>query len=101
MSKAIFLDRDGVINRERGDYTYKIEDFSFVDGIIEACQQWIEKEYKIIVITNQGGIAKGRYTHEDVKKLHSHIVNKLYDHSVTIEGIYYCPHQRCLILSTQ
>lgn len=92
MSKAIFLDRDGVINRERGDYTFKIEDFSFVNGIIEACQQWIKKGYKLIVITNQGGIAKGRYGHEDVKKLHEHITSEFYDQGVYLDGIYYCPH---------
>ena len=75
MSQAIFLDRDGVINFERGDYTFRIEDFSFVDGIIDACIEWTNKGYPIIIITNQGGIAKNRYGHKDVALMLVHLYN--------------------------
>lgn len=92
MSMTIFLDRDGVINRERGDYTYKIKDFSFVPGIIQACKEWKKKGYKIIVITNQGGIAKGRYGHQDVETLHQHILSELNKEGIVIDDVFYCPH---------
>jgi len=92
MSQAIFLDRDGVINFERGDYTFRIEDFSFVDGIIDACIEWTNKGYPIIIITNQGGIAKKRYGHKNVAVLHQHIIDQLSESGVSITDVYYCPH---------
>ena len=58
MKKALFLDRDGIINVDHG-YVYKIDDFEFVDGIFELCLTAIEKSYDIFVITNQAGIARG------------------------------------------
>ena len=92
MSQAIFLDRDGVINFERGDYTFRIEDFSFVNGIIDACIDWTNKGYPIIIITNKGGIAKKRYGHIEVATLHQHIIDQLKVKGVVITDIYYCPH---------
>ena len=62
--KTIFLDRDGVINKEI-NYLHKIEDFEFIDGVFEACQFLQSLEYKIIVITNQSGISRGLYTNND------------------------------------
>ena len=94
MVRIVFLDRDGVVNFERGDYTYLIEDFSFVEGIEKAIVTWKEKGYKLVFITNQGGIAKGRYGHEEVLVLHDHIKSKLRSQGVEIDGIYYCPHHQ-------
>ena len=90
--KAVFLDRDGVINRERGEYTYLLEDFKFNDGVIEALQKLIEKEFLLIVISNQSGIAKGIYTKEQLDYLHLHIERVLKNKGITITEIYYCPH---------
>ena len=56
--KALFLDRDGVINIEK-DYLYKIEDFEFIDGIFDLCRFFQEKDYDIFVVTNQSGIDRG------------------------------------------
>ena len=66
-NKALFLDRDGVINVDYG-HVGKIEDFHFIDGIFELCQKAQEKGYLIIIVTNQAGIAKGYYTEEDFLK---------------------------------
>ena len=59
MKKAVFLDRDGVINKEMGDYVYAIADFHINDGIIDALKLLKDNNYLLFVITNQGGIARG------------------------------------------
>jgi D-glycero-D-manno-heptose 1,7-bisphosphate phosphatase len=92
MKKAIFLDRDGVINRERGDYTFKIEDFIINDGLTEALSFWKDKGYIFIVITNQGGIAKGLYSHHQVHVLHQYLIESLSSKWIDIVDVYYCPH---------
>ena len=65
---AVFLDRDGVINYD-DDYVYKIDDYRFIPDVFAACQLFIKKGYKLIVITNQAGIARGLYTEEDFNHL--------------------------------
>ena len=57
MRKALFLDRDGVINKEK-NYLYNIEDFEFIDGVFETCRYFLQNGYIIIIITNQAGIAR-------------------------------------------
>jgi len=90
--KAIFLDRDGVINKERGDYTWLLEDFKINDGLIEALKIFQQKGFMLIVISNQSGIAKGIYSKEDVEYLHLHLLRVLKNRGVELEEIYYCPH---------
>ncbi len=92
MRKVIFLDRDGVINIERGDYTYKIEDFKIVPGLFEALHILKSSGYEFIVITNQGGISKGLYNHQDVFDVHQYMKNLFHDAELSILDIYYCPH---------
>lgn len=92
MNKAVFLDRDGVINADLLDYTWKISDFRILDGVFEACREFIRRGYLIVVITNQGGIAKGLYTHGDVDRLHDHMKAKFSGHGIEITEVYYCPH---------
>jgi len=92
MNKAILLDRDGVINQERGDYTYRREDFSVLHDVVPALRVLQEMGYMLIIISNQSGIAKGLFTIADVEKLHSYLVAHLDDNDVRIKEIYYCPH---------
>ena len=66
--KTIFLDRDGVINKEV-QYLYKIDDFEFIDGIFDACLYFQNLGYQIIIITNQSGISRGHYTESDYQKV--------------------------------
>ncbi|MEX0968621.1 MAG: HAD family hydrolase [Bacteroidia bacterium] len=90
--KAIFLDRDGVINRERGEYTWKIEDFEFNPGLAEALRELQSRGYKLIVITNQGGVAKGLYDLEQLQQVHRYMVDALKSEDIHIADVYYCPH---------
>ena len=91
MQKALFLDRDGVINVEK-EYLYKIEDFEFIDGIFELCHYFSKLGYKIIVVTNQSGIARGYYTTENFDTLSRWMSNEFYKRDILIDAIYYCPH---------
>ena len=91
MNKAVFLDRDGTINVEK-HYLYRIEDFEFLPGSIEALRMLQAANYKLIIITNQSGIARGYYKEEDFLKLNNWMVSILKEQGVTIAGVYYCPH---------
>jgi D-glycero-D-manno-heptose 1,7-bisphosphate phosphatase len=92
MNKAIFLDRDGVVNKERGEYTWRVEDFIINEGLDEFILHFQQKGYLVIIISNQGGIGKGVYTHEDVIKAHTYLEETLKQKGVTLTDIYYCPH---------
>lgn len=100
MNKAVFLDRDGVINVERGDYTFRPEDFEFTTGLMEAVKAWHDKGYLLVVITNQGGISKGRYGRREVEVLNALIKEQFEFNGSPVQAIYYCPHhdvmERCL-----
>ena len=73
--KSIFLDRDGVINKEL-NYLYKIEEFKFIDGIFEACMHYLALDFKIIIISNQSGIARGLYSEKDYQILTDWMLKK-------------------------
>ena len=91
INKAIFLDRDGVINKEV-NYLNKIDSFIFIDGIFEACKHFSILGYKIIIITNQSGIARGYYSHNDYDKLTYWMIDQFKKNKVSILDIFYCPH---------
>ncbi len=88
--KAAFLDRDGVICKEK-HHLYKPKDFEFIEGVPEAIEELRQQGYLIFVITNQAGVAKGLYTENDVNILHSFMLKKL-KNITHIDGIYYCPY---------
>ncbi len=93
MKKAVFLDRDGVINRKGGPYYIcKKEDFILNDGVIPALLFFQEKGYMLIVITNQGGVAKGLFTEKEVEKIHEYMLDLLKVHGINLTAVYYCPH---------
>jgi len=89
--KVIFLDRDGVINQEK-NYLYKAEDFIFIDGVFDACRQFQELGFKIIIVTNQSGIGRGYYNTDDFDKLNIWVLNKFKQQGVDILDVFYCPH---------
>ena len=91
MDKAVFLDRDGVINIDHG-YTYKPEEFEFIDGVFETCQKMQASGYKIVVVTNQSGIGRGYYSEQDFHYLSQWMVEQFAEHGVQISGVYFCPH---------
>ncbi len=93
LQKAVFFDRDGTINCDEGHYyIYKPEDFVFNPGVIEGMKRLQEAGYLLFVITNQGGVAKGIYTREDVEKVHRKMCGELAAQGVQIAKVYYCPH---------
>jgi D-glycero-D-manno-heptose 1,7-bisphosphate phosphatase len=93
MNKAIFLDRDGVINRSDDTYyIHRPEDFTINEGVVEALLELQEKGYLLIIITNQGGISRGIYTRRDVERLHRIMLDAFEPCGIRIKEIYYCPH---------
>ena len=89
MNKAIFLDRDGVLNEERGDYTWRKEDFIVRPDVPEALFLLKEADFLLIVITNQGGINKGIYTAIDVLNCHQILQEKC---NFLLDALYYSPY---------
>jgi len=89
MNKCVFLDRDGVLNRERGDYTYEVEDFDLLPGVVDALKRLKDRGYLLIVITNQAGISKGRYDRFQMEACHLYLQKSCDD---CIDAIYYCPY---------
>jgi D-glycero-D-manno-heptose 1,7-bisphosphate phosphatase len=91
--KALFLDRDGVINQDVA-YPYKPEQIVFIDGIFDLCRKALAKGYLLIVVTNQAGVAKGYFNESDVKKLHAWMKDQFLKQTITITAFYYCPYHK-------
>ena len=89
--KTIFLDRDGIINKEI-NYLHKIDEFEFIDGIFDACLYFQSLSYKIIIITNQSGISRGYYTESDYQKVTQWMLNQFKYKNINIIDIFHCPH---------
>lgn len=91
MDKVIFLDRDGTINEEV-NYLYKPEDLKIFPGVAKAIRALGDMGFKIVVVTNQAGVARGYYTCEDVERLHEYLNNCLKADGAWIDRFFYCPH---------
>lgn len=91
MNKAIFLDRDGTINEDSG-YTNKVENLEFIDEAILGLQKMLHWDYKFIIVTNQAGIARGRYTEEDYFAFRNEMHKRLKENGIIITAEYFCPH---------
>lgn len=91
MNRAIFFDRDGVLNEEVG-YLWRAENFRWIDGAREAVKFCNERGFLTVVVTNQGGIARGLYRAADVDELHNFIQRELSAIDAHIDAFYYCPH---------
>ena len=89
--KVIFLDRDGVINQEVG-YLHKSKNFKFIDGIFEACRYFQSLGFKVIVVTNQSGIARGYYQETDFHILTKWMLVQFYNQDIDILDVFFCPH---------
>ena len=91
MNKALFIDRDGVINIDKV-HVFRREDFEFTGGIFDLCRKYSDKGYLIIVITNQAGIAKGIYTEKDFRDLSTWMVGQFAEKGIKISKVFHCPH---------
>ncbi len=90
-NKAAFIDRDGVINEER-NYVHRISDFVLLPGAIEGLILLRDAGYRLIVVTNQAGIARGYYEQDEMDRLHDHMRELLAEQGVSLDTIYFCPH---------
>lgn len=89
--RAVFFDRDGVLNQDIG-YLYKKEDFVWMPNTIEAIRYINQKQLYVFVITNQSGVARGYYEEKDVRQLHQWMNTELVKYGAHIDDFFYCPH---------
>ena len=89
-NKALFLDRDGVINVERG-YVHSRESFEFIPGIFDLCRAAESLGYLLVVVTNQAGIARGYYSESDFSALTDWMMDRFAEQNIQIARLYYCP----------
>ncbi len=92
MNKAVFLDRDGVINHNEEYYTFSKDKFRFIDDVLKSIALLHQNGFLIIVISNQSGIAKGKYRIEDVENTHQFMMDEIKKSGGHIDEIYYCTH---------
>jgi D-glycero-D-manno-heptose 1,7-bisphosphate phosphatase len=90
MTRALFLDRDGVVNEEVG-YLHRADEVRFVDGIFSLCRTAVGLGYRLIVVTNQAGIARGYYSEADFEVLMEFMRSELRAEGVELDAVYYCP----------
>jgi D-glycero-D-manno-heptose 1,7-bisphosphate phosphatase len=93
MKRAVFFDRDGVINSDESlYYVFKSEDFKINPGVIECMKILSSRGYLLIIISNQGGISRGLYTKKDAQAIHSLLKDECRKAGFDINEIYFCPH---------
>lgn len=91
-TRAVFLDRDGVIIQEPPHYVYRPDQLHFIPGSIDAIRLLNENNFLVVIVTNQAGVAHGYYSENDVLEFHKLMKIKLEKEGAKIDGIYYCPH---------
>lgn len=89
--KTVFLDRDGTMNVEV-NYLHRPEDLKLIPGVPQAVRQLNEAGFRVVVVTNQAGVARGYYGEEDVKLLHQYLNGQLKAEGAHVDAFYYCPH---------
>lgn len=94
--KIAFLDRDGVINssKVKNGYIGYVKDFKWLNGAKKAIKFLKSKNYKVVIVTNQSGIARGYFTLSDVYKLHRYLKNELIKYGTSVDKIYFCPYHK-------
>ena len=91
-SLAVFLDRDGVINRDSPEFVKSWEEFEFLPRSLEALAILSGTPYKIVVVTNQSGLGRGLLTEETLKQMHTRMIDRIRASGGRIDAVYYCPH---------
>jgi histidinol-phosphate phosphatase family protein len=97
--KVIFIDRDGVVNRDPGgwtehSYVTRWEDFHFLEGALRALALFKRSGFRVVIISNQAGVGKGFFTKEDLDKVNSKMLAEVRKHGGAIDGVYYCVHRK-------
>ncbi len=89
MNKCVFLDRDGVLNKDNPNYTYQVEAFEILPGVLDAIRELKQAGYLLVVVTNQSGIAQGIYTQTQMEACHAYLQKMCGNR---IDHFYFCPH---------
>lgn len=90
-NRAVFIDRDGVINVDKG-YVYREEDLDLIEGAAAGIRLLNQNGLRVIVVTNQSGVARGLYAEDDVRQFHAYLQTALRDEGAEVDRFYYCPH---------
>lgn len=93
MNKAVFLDRDGVINQKREGYVKNIQEFVLLKDAPVAIKLLNENRFLVIIVTNQSAINRGLITHQTLNSIHNFMKYELQKYDCHIDAIYYCPHK--------
>lgn len=93
MNKAIFLDRDGVINVKRDDYVKNINEFVMLKDAPKAIRLLNQKGFLVIIITNQSAVNRNLVSHEELARIHDAMKIQLQKQQAFVDAIYYCPHK--------
>ncbi len=100
MQKAVFLDRDGVLNRELGDYVRCLNDFELLPNVFEALRVIQSRGYLLVIVSNQSGISQGFYSESTLEVIHQYLLKSLIDEGIFVSELYYCRHhpsvEQCL-----
>ena len=91
MKKALFLDRDGIINVDYA-YVYEIEKFEFTEGLFELLELFIQKGYLLFIVTNQSGIGRNYYTQNDFETVTAYMLSEFKKRNIHITSVHHCPH---------
>ncbi len=91
MNKAVFLDRDGTLNYDKG-HTHRIDDFRLIEGVLESLKILNDSGFKLIIVTNQPGVGRGLFSFENYLKFKNYMHEKLKENGITISAEYFCPH---------
>lgn len=89
--RAVFLDRDGTLNVEK-EYLHRYKEWAWISGAVPALRSLQKAGYRLVIVTNQSGIARGYYTGGDVARLHRRVASDLKKKGVLVDGFYVCPH---------
>jgi D-glycero-D-manno-heptose 1,7-bisphosphate phosphatase len=92
MFKAVFLDRDGVITQDPPHYAHRLDQFALLPGSGPAIKLLNENQFRVIVITNQSGVARGMYKETDITIFNNAMIDGLKQYGASVDAIYYCPH---------
>ena len=93
MFKVVFLDRDGVINEKRKDYVKNLDEFIILNGVSKAIKLLKEKNFLVIIITNQSAINRKLLTENQLNEIHNYLQENLKKDNTNYDAIYYCPHK--------
>jgi histidinol-phosphate phosphatase family protein len=91
--KAVFLDRDGVINKNREDYVKSVDEFEIFQEVGESIKKLKENGFLVVIITNQSAINRGLTTIENIKEIHGILNDYLKEFETKVDGIFICPHR--------